>query len=206
MTSDAPFPGTAGPTRSVPLVEAIPPRPRAGDPRAGEPPAGEPRRGQATAAIPAETVGIFVFEAFVDGLGFLDRAERDRMKLAGGEIFDNLVRHALPLEAGIVTVRASRRPHGAILSFYFRSPRFAAWAIAGKAAAGKAAAGKAARPGRRTARHEPPEPRLDREIGRWRGLGGRMCMNLACSIAYRTGGRVDRIHIGFQGGPPCASS
>jgi hypothetical protein len=125
--------------------------------------------------------GISDFEQFVDGIGFLATDERNRMKLAGGEIFDNLVRHALPLQDATTIVRAARRPSGLFLAFYFKSASFASYAA-----------------GSSCVKSEDDElPFFDPLIGRWRGIGLRMCRNLSASLVLRAGSRIDRIYIAF---------
>lgn len=136
-----------------------------------------PRRriAEATAFLAAGREGVFAFEAFTEALLFLDRRERARLKLAGGEIIDNLIRHAAPLDRGIVAIRAARRGASVYLCFFFKSPTFAAYAD-------------------RCVDHEPV---YDRSARRWHGMGLRMCRNLSTSLHLRAGSRCDRIIIRF---------
>lgn len=133
------------------------------------------RAAEATVVLPAERAGILVFEDFVDELDFLEPEEARRLRLAGGEIFDNLVRHAAPLEGGAATLRAARRGGRAQLFFYFKSSRFAAYA----------------------ARCGDHEPYFDSSSRRWHGMGLRMCRNLARRLVLRAGDLVDRIVLVF---------
>jgi len=169
--------------------------------RGGELPAqGERRRpAEATEVLVASAAGILDFEEFIDSVAFLSHDERNRLKLAGGEIFDNLVRHAPPLEGGSVVLRCARR-HGArpVLAFYFRSPVFADFAACSSCGRTEGwtaaeAAGTGDRP--RAEAEDEMAPFFDPLIGRWRGIGLRMCRNLSRSLLLRSGPRMDRIYI-----------
>ena len=162
-------------------------RPASGEERL--PAQGERRRSaEATEALVASAAGILDFEGFIDSVAFLSHDERNRLKLAGGEIFDNLIRHAPPLEGGSVVVRCSKRPGTRpLLAFYFRSPVFADFA----------ACSSCGRTEDRTTPDAEDEmaPFFDPLIGRWRGIGLRMCRNLSRSLLLRSGSRMDRIYI-----------
>jgi len=133
------------------------------------------RAAESTAVLQAERVGIFAFETFVEGLDFLSSGERNRMRLAGGEIFDNLIRHASPLEDEAMTVRAAKRNGQLYLFFFFKASFFAAYA----------------------SRCGDFQPIYDRGSKRWSGMGLRMCRNLSRSLRMRAGGIVDRIIMTF---------
>lgn len=148
---------------------------------AGEAAPPRARAAEATARLPALPAGVFAFERFVDGLGFAAVGERHRLKLAGSEIFDNIMHHATPLEDGAVIVRAARRGGSLFLAFYFKSLTFAAYA-ASCADEGADSEG----------------PTFDRERRRWRGIGLRMCRNLARSVRFRSGDSLDRIYLRFS--------
>ena len=171
--------------------------------RGGRLPAqGERRRqAEATEVLVASAAGILDFEEFIDSVSFLSQDERNRLKLAGGEIFDNLIRHAPPLEGGSVVLRCARRPGtGPLLAFYFRSPVFADFAACsscGRTEDGTAAGTQAAAHGEqpRTDAEDEMAPFFDPLIGRWRGIGLRMCRNLSASLLLRSGPRMDRIYI-----------
>ncbi|MBL8968765.1 MAG: hypothetical protein JNG85_17300 [Spirochaetaceae bacterium] len=135
------------------------------------------RLAEATAVLPAADRGVFAFESFVDGLGFLEPRERARVKLAGSEIFDNLMHHAAPLRGDAVTVRASLRGERCTLAFYFKSQTFGT---------------------RLGACEDEREPLFDPERRRWRGIGLKMCRNLAFKIRYRSGAALDRIYLEFR--------
>lgn len=137
---------------------------------------GAMRQSEATLYLGASPTSVFALEEFVDSLDFLGRRERERLKLAGDEILDNLVRHSAPLKGGGITVRAARRGDKIILGFFFRSPGFASFA---------ASCGD-------------PLPLFDPNHRRWRGIGMVMCRNLADSINLRPGSLLDRIFLVFH--------
>jgi hypothetical protein len=125
------------------------------------------------AARPSSVLG---FESFADGLDFLSRAERYRVKIAGGEIIDNIIKHASPVLGFRLRARV-RKARGTIaLSFFFRAPGFAAF-CAGSV---------------------EPEPLFDPKRRRWGGLGLVMCRNLARRISFRPGEAMDRIFLEFE--------
>ncbi|HTX71206.1 MAG TPA: hypothetical protein VMC79_00135 [Rectinemataceae bacterium] len=136
---------------------------------------GSMRRGEATLFLDASPTSVLALEDFVDALEFLSRRERDRLKLAGDEILDNLIRHSAPLQGAGIAVRAARRGDRIFLGFFFRSPGFASFA----------------------ARCADPLPLFDPTNRRWRGIGMVMCRNLAESISLRPGSLVDRIFMVF---------
>jgi len=119
------------------------------------------------------------FEDFVEALPFPSTRERARLKLAGDEILDNIVRHAAPLERRRVFVRAARRGGSPYLLFFFRSSSPTAFA---DFAAGYPAAAPLFDPARR----------------RWRGMGLLMCRNLAEKVTVRHGAVMDRIILAFR--------
>lgn len=159
------------------------------------------RQAEATEALVASAAGILDFEEFIDSVAFLSQDERNRLKLAGGEIFDNLIRHAPPLEGGSVVLRCARRPGARpILAFYFRSPAFADFAACSScgrtedlATPDAEAAGSDSLP--KAEAEDEMAPFFDPLIGRWRGIGLRMCRNLSSSLLLRSGPRMDRIYI-----------
>jgi anti-sigma regulatory factor (Ser/Thr protein kinase) len=137
------------------------------------------RRAESGLVLDAKPASILAFEEFADRLEFLSPRERDRLKLAGGEILDNIVKHASPDLECRIHARAARRGGSILLAFYFRAPSFAAFA--------------AARPGA-----DPPEPLFDPARRRWRGIGLVMCRNLARKLRFRPGEVVDRIYLEFE--------
>ena len=138
---------------------------------------------QATVRLEAAPSSVLDLEAFLDGLPFLGPRERDRMKLAGDEILDNLVRHASPLRDGSVIARAARRSDRLILAFYFRSEAFAGFAS--------------------LCDDLDPlfEPLFDPEDRRWRGIGLHMCRNLSSGMRMCHGALLDRIYLSFAPDP-----
>ena len=146
---------------------------------------GTRRRHERDIVLPAEGAAVFDFEDFADGLAFLQPLDRRRIKVAGSEILDNIVKHASPLEGGKLRIRASLRDDSILLAFYFRSPGFAAFA---RGEAVKDESSEA--PGRR-------EPLFDPTRRRWRGIGLVMCRNIARRLTFRPGTLVDRIFLEF---------
>jgi hypothetical protein len=134
------------------------------------------RSAEANIRLIVERSGIFALERFMDRVDFVRPSERSRLKLAGGEIFDNLLRHAAPLKGGLASVRIARRlDRDLYLFFYFKSPSFADYA----------------------ARVTDHEPIFDHGLRRWHGMGLRMTRNLSSSLSFRTGEACDRIIIRF---------
>ena len=125
---------------------------------------------EATVVLEAKGASILDFEDFADGLDFLTSRERDRLKIAGGEILDNIVKHATPVRRCLIRARAARRGDSILLGFYFRSPSFAAFVAID--AEGEAVAA---------------EPLFDPAHRRWRGIGLVMCRNLARKVVFRPG-------------------
>jgi hypothetical protein len=142
-------------------------------------------KAESTVSLEAKTAAVMDFEDFVDALGFLTGHERDRLKLAGGEILDNIVKHASPVEcpsrggAGRIAVRAARRAGSPVLAFYFRSPSFSAFAAS-------------------SASELATKPLFDPAHRRWRGIGLVMCRNLARRVVFRPGESMDRIFLEFD--------
>jgi hypothetical protein len=143
------------------------------------------RRAEASTLLSPDRAGVFAFEEFIGGLPFLCPREAASMKLAGGELFDNLIRHASPLEGNLILLRAAKRRSGPYLAFFFKSPKFGRYALEHAAAA---AGGEQAL----------EEPFFDPLIGRWRGIGVLMCRNLSSGLYLRSGEKVDRIYISFS--------
>lgn len=112
----------------------------------------------------------------MDALDFLRQGERNRLKLAGDEILDNIVKHAPPMKSSEVRSRASRSDGTILLAFYFRSPGFAAFATG----------------------YVESEPLYDPTHRRWRGIGLVMCRNLARRVVFRPGECMDRIFLEFE--------
>jgi len=135
--------------------------------------------GRATVQLKAEAAAVLELETFLDSLSFLENGECNRLKLAGDEILDNLIRHAAPLRDNRIVVHASKRADGLSLGFFFHSAAFATFATACNDL-------------------EPLfEPLFDAERRRWRCLGLRMCGNLCNDIYMRPGELVDRIFLRF---------
>jgi hypothetical protein len=149
------------------------------------------REAEATAVLEAKTASILDFERFVDETLFLSERDRCRLKIAGGEIFDNIVKHAAPISRGRVIARMARRKAlgSLLLGFYFRSPRFESFAEAASSADAAAAADAAT---------GEPKPLFDPAHRRWRGIGLVMSRNLARRVRFRHGKAMDRIYLEFD--------
>jgi hypothetical protein len=156
------------------------------------------RASEATETLVASAAGIFDFEAFIESVPFLSPDERNRFKLAGGEIFDNLIRHAEPLAEGEVIVRCARRADGLILAFYFKSPTFGPFAACSSCGRAEPDAALGLDPSSLPDSDAEMAPFFDPLIGRWRGIGIRMCKNLSSSLLLRAGPRLDRIFIALR--------
>jgi anti-sigma regulatory factor (Ser/Thr protein kinase) len=128
--------------------------------------------------LEAKQVSVLDFELFVDGLDFLSGSERNRLKLAGSEVLDNIVKHAKPIHRCRIRARAALRGDSILLGFYFRASDFAAFAGGPWSA--------------------DAEPLFDPERRRWRGLGLVMCRNLARKVTFRPGEMMDRIFLEFD--------
>ena len=63
------------------------------------------RSAEATIRLIVEKSGVFAFERFLDRIDFVLPSERLRLKLAACEIYDNLLRHAVPLVDGTAVIR-----------------------------------------------------------------------------------------------------
>jgi hypothetical protein len=138
------------------------------------------RRGaEATIRLAPVPESVSAFEDFADGLDFLSERERDRVKLAGGEILDNIVRHSAPLERRRIALRAARRGGSPYLLFFFRSSSAQSFADFAAAYPGSA-------------------PLYDPARRRWRGMGLLMCRNLARKVTVRHGELMDRIVLAFN--------
>jgi hypothetical protein len=142
---------------------------------------GRPRRreAEATARLAPVPRSVQAFEDFVDGLGFLSERERARLKLAGDEILDNIVRHSAPVERRRILARVARRGGAPRLMFFFRSSPARSFAEFASSSPDTA-------------------PLFDPVRRRWRGMGLLMCRNLAEAIAFRHGSMMDRVFLSFK--------
>jgi len=118
------------------------------------------------------------YDEFVRSLGFLTDREACALIVAGDEVMDNLLTHGEIGGSG-VTVLVRKRASGLTLAFFVDGHREFAEFAAG------------------LERVEASLPRFDERERRWRGLGLSMCRNIAKTIRYRPGGRVDRVFLGF---------
>jgi two-component sensor histidine kinase len=146
------------------------------------------RSSAATIVLDAAPSSILAFEDFVEVLAFLSPSEKCRILVAGGEMFDNVVKHGAPLRDGRVAVRARRGRSGPAgraapiqLAFFFKAQSFAAFAL--ECASGGEGIKK---------------PLFDPAHRRWRGFGLVMCRNLARRVVFRPGELMDRIFLEFE--------
>jgi hypothetical protein len=139
------------------------------------------RAAEATVVLEAKTVSILDYESFVDNLLFLTERDRCRLKLAGGEIIDNIVTHAAPVRGGRLIARAAHRAGSRyiLLGFYFSSPSFDSIAV-------------------EAVNTDSAKPVFDSTHRRWRGIGMAMCRNLARRVSFRPGETMDRIYLEFD--------
>lgn len=139
------------------------------------------RAAEATVVLEAKTVSILDYEDFVDGLLFLTERDRCRLKLAGGEIIDNIVKHAAPVRGGRLIARTARRAGSRyiLLGFYFSSKNFDSIAV-------------------EAVKTDAAKPVFDPTHRRWRGIGLVMCRNLARRVSFRPGETMDRIYLEFD--------
>jgi hypothetical protein len=137
------------------------------------------RRGEeATIRLAPAPESVPAFEEFVERLAFLSPRERARIKLAGDEIVDNIIRHSAPLERRRLIVRIARRGGRPFMLFFFRASPSTAFA--------DFASG-----------YPDTVPLFDPARRRWRGMGLLMCRNLALKLTVRHGTMMDRIILSF---------
>ena len=115
----------------------------------------------------------------MDCLDILSPKDRNRLKLAGGEILDNIVKHAIPPSNRGMRGRVRPARRLGPVGFYFRSP-----------ASPSLPAATGPSPSR--------EPFFDPAHRRWRGIGLVMCRNLSTRLVFRPGSRMDRIFLEFE--------
>lgn len=121
-------------------------------------------RNRQTIRLAPEYSNIPVLESFIDSCGFLNPSAKNRLTLIATEIFDNVVTHnrfpfRRPVFIGVYADDIVRmRIRYSTLNFF-----------------------EMLRANRTTT------PHFDRESGRYRGIGLRMCRNLAKSLRFRAG-------------------
>ncbi len=119
------------------------------------------------------------YDGFIRSLPFLTKKEVSKLIVAGDEIIDNLLTHG-EIGAGGMTTLVNKRPAYLTLAFFVEShyqfAAFATW-LASKGMSGA---------------------HFDSVEGRWRGLGLTMCGNLASTVRYRPGEKLDRVFLTFR--------
>jgi hypothetical protein len=147
-----------------------------------ETPATRQRQLKERIKIPNSPEAVMHFEAFVRSLAFLTEREKMPLLVAGDEVVDNLLNHG---EVGRQGIRAvvRKRANGISLGIFVQShKRFAQFAAC--------------------LDEDPPSgPRYNPQLRRWHGLGLTMCRNLARSVHYRAGERMDRVFLEFPLNP-----
>lgn len=125
--------------------------------------------------LPDDPAAVPDFEDWLEAAEFSDTRLRDRVRLAGLEILDNLIRHSSPLEGRVIRVSLRISTGSARLVFSFRSEKFRSFA------------------------HERRNPRSGYNIedGRWRGLGLVMVAFLTRHVRYVSDRRSDRVEAYF---------
>lgn len=128
-----------------------------------------------SSVLPEGPLAVPLFEDWLDTVSFSDRKLEDRVKLAGEEILDNLIRHSGPLAGGSLRIELRVDAQTARLTFHFRSAAFRRFARSGGT----------------------PKADYDARDRRWRGLGLFMIGYLTRRVAYHTGLQGDRIEAEF---------
>lgn len=137
------------------------------------------RRGEeSTIRLAPAPESVLAFERFVQDIPFLSHKERARVKLAGDEIIDNIMRHSPPLDNKPIITRIARRGGAVFLFFFFKASTPTAFA--------DFASG-----------YRDAVPLFDPDRRRWRGMGLRMCRNLAQKLSVKHGSLMDRIILSF---------
>ncbi len=142
---------------------------------------GSPPRILRSAVLPADPEAVPAFEDWLDTIPPTRPSLGNRIRLAGGEILDNIVRHSRPA-GGLIRVRLRASGDSARLSFSFRSESFRDFVRNGPDARNGSIARTAYDPGSR----------------RWRGLGLVMIARLTDDVRYRSGWPKDRIVAEFR--------
>ena len=128
-----------------------------------------------SSAFPSTALAVPLFEDWLERSEFPDAGLRDRVKLAGEEILDNLIRHSRLSPDSKIRVLLRVLGRDVTLSFFFRSSAFREFAWSGGA----------------------PRAVYDSKERRWRGLGLFMIDSLAENVRYRAGVIKDRIDASF---------
>lgn len=133
---------------------------------------------KARTRLPKKPYAVLMYEDFVRSLGFLSEKELQPLLIAGDEVVDNLITHGEVGRQGIRVV-VKKRAYGVTLAVFVQSHRrFHEFAACLDDA-------------------PPSGPRYNPMTRRWHGLGLTMCRNLARSVHYRAGERMDRVFMEF---------
>lgn len=112
-----------------------------------------------------EYANIPVLESFIENCEFLGKDAKNRLVLISTEVFDNIVSHNRFPFRNPVSVTVTPEEEGARLVISYGTLNF----------------GEMIRANRTTM------PHFDRKSGRYRGIGLRMCRNLAASVMFSRG-------------------
>ncbi len=136
-------------------------------------------RNAARVRLPNRADAVMHYEDFVRSIAFLGQREKNALIVAGDEVVDNLFTHGEIGRKGIYAL-VRRRAGGITLGLFVQSHgRFRDFATSLEGA-------------------RPNGPRYNPKLGRWHGLGLTMCRNLARSVRYRAGERLDRVFLEFD--------
>lgn len=111
-----------------------------------------------------EYANIPVLESFINTCDFLTDDAKNRLTLIATEIFDNIVSHNRFPFSNVVKVSVAREG-GTRLRIVYGTFNFGEMIRANRVVS----------------------PHFDRQSGRYRGIGLRMCRNLAVSVVFRRG-------------------
>ncbi len=112
-------------------------------------------------------------EAFIDDIPFLAQEEKDRLKIIGTELLDNLISYSVGLKEGWINLSVSKG-RGVSMIFHFKSQNFGLFA---------------------RCERDSERRYFDENSHRYRGLGLTMCRNLSRYIRFRTGTALDSIIV-----------
>lgn len=104
-------------------------------------------------------------ESFIRECSFLDGAEMNHALLVATEYFDNIARYSKYRVSRPVSIRVTKKDGVVIIAMKYATNNFLEMVRAA----------------------DTTTPWLDAEVGRYRGLGLRMCRNLSSRIRYKKG-------------------
>lgn len=108
---------------------------------------------------------LIILENFISGCDFLDDREMNRSKILVTEFFDNIVKHSVHGFCGKVVIRVRKAETLITIRLNYWTTNF----------------------GKMLSALGTTKPHYDGKCLRYRGLGLRMCKNLASDIQYKKG-------------------